>query len=249
MATPEYWQWIAAGRPWQVAKPIAEMVALARSQGITILGTIGNEDHLTASFPEDHTPFSYSAYPVKLPGWWVTACDIANSKGWGDAILRDARAGLLPWLKYMNVAGKHYAWTDGFKQGFANSDQHIHLSCFSDDLGMSIGGYNPLNPPVTTNREVPTMNGKIVKGEPAQCVPVPVVTGRKRIFSLGADLGNAKIRVAFGSPGNKWKVYEGMMVGNAVDPWTPELPADCVKISILFTEGDSAAIGWSVIYV
>lgn len=150
MATQAYYTWDRLGRPFKVARPIREMVAYAKAHGIAVLGTIGNEAHLTKAWPEDHTPFSFTAQPVKLPltsgsdRYWVCACDIANSKGLGAAILRDARAGRLGWLKYLNVAGKHYVYSDGFKAGWDNPDQHIHLSCFSDELNTSIGDYDPL---------------------------------------------------------------------------------------------------------
>lgn len=144
MATSAYWGWINAGRPWRKARPVAEMEAWARANGIAVLGTIGNEDHLQADWPEDHTPFSFTAWPIRLPGYIVTAIDLANVRGLGAAILRDARAGRLPWLKYMNAAGWSYSFADGFRLGRSNADQHVHLSVFSDDTDTSIGGYDPL---------------------------------------------------------------------------------------------------------
>jgi len=150
MATSAYYTWDNLGRPYKVAAPIRHMVAYAKANGIAILGTIGNEAHLTKSWPEDHTPYSYTAQPTKLPlssgtdRYWVCACDLKNSKGLGGAILRDARAGRLPWLKYINVGYKHYVCSDGFKSGRDNPDEHIHLSSFSDELHTDISGYDPL---------------------------------------------------------------------------------------------------------
>lgn len=144
MATQAYWDWINNGRHWQLAKPIADMVTIARRHGIAILGTIGNDEHLEANFPEDHTPFSYTAEPVPANGW-VCACDLANEKGLGEAILRDARAGKLPWLKYINFGNMQYGYWDRFRNGEWNSDEHVHLSCFSDDVNYNLGSYDPLD--------------------------------------------------------------------------------------------------------
>lgn len=154
MASTAYWAWVAAGRKWTLARPIADMQAYAKKHKIVVLGTIGNPDHLTAAVPEDHTPFSATAWPKRLPGYIVTAIDIANSKGLGGAILRDARAGQLGWLKYMNVAGKHYEHGDGFRAGRPNPDQHIHLSCRTDHLDTALDGYDPLGDDMSTAAEL-----------------------------------------------------------------------------------------------
>lgn len=145
MATPEYRAWVAAGRSWSLAKPIAQLRTWAFDNDIPVLGTIGNEAHLQAGFPEDHTPYSYTAWPVPLPGYWVCAIDLADRDGLGFAILAAARRGELPWLKYMNHAGRNYSFADKFRSGAPNSDQHIHLSVFSDDLRTDIGDFDPLS--------------------------------------------------------------------------------------------------------
>lgn len=155
MATPAYRTWNAAGRPFTVARPIRQMVAYAKAKGIAVLGTLGNDDHLLTDWPEDHTPFSFTGQPLTLPlakavdgqRYWVCACDLANSKGLGAAILRDARAGRTPWLKYMNFAGRNYNAADRFQQGWPNADEHIHLSCWTDELLTDISGYDPLATP------------------------------------------------------------------------------------------------------
>lgn len=145
MATREYWEWDATGRHYQVALPILEMVAVAHRHDVAVLGVIGNDDHLMDDFPEDHTPFSYTYWPVLAKGW-VCACDLANVRNLGDLILRDARAGRLPWLKYINFGGRSYSHEDGFQYGAPNGDEHVHLSCRSDWLTRSIGGYDPFAP-------------------------------------------------------------------------------------------------------
>ena len=144
MATQAYWNWKARGAPFTVARPIADMVSIARRHGIGVLGTIGNEEHLQADPPEDHTPFSETAYPIPVRDC-VCACDLANEQGLGNAVLRDARAGLTPWLKYMNFGNRQYGHWDGFQTWEWNSDEHLHLSCFSDKVNYSLGSYDPLS--------------------------------------------------------------------------------------------------------
>lgn len=143
MATQAYYTWVKAGKPWKLARPIAEFQAWAKANGFTVLGTIGNDAHLTDDFPEDHTPFSYTAHPVPLPGYIVCAIDIADARGLGEAMLRGARARRFPWLKYLNVGGMHYDYRDGFKAGKPNSDRHDHFSILTTWIEKSIGPFDP----------------------------------------------------------------------------------------------------------
>lgn len=246
MATQEYWTWVNAGRPYKVAQPIRELAELAKFRAVQILGIIGNEDHLQSSFPEDHTPFSFTSYPVEDPGYWVCAIDLANVRGWGDAILRDARYGLLPWLKYMNYDYVHWDSADGFRQGRGSGDGHIHISCFSNYLNASIGDYDPSF--AGKKPEVEQMYGPILKDHPPISVPVPIVATRRRIFSLSCDFGKAKIRVAWGRGKNRWQVIS-VPLASDTDPWTVDIPLDVTEVSILWQEGDATAIGWSILYV
>ena len=142
MATQAYRDWVKAGRPWKKATPIDELDKLARRHGVQVLGTIGNEDHLTAAKPEDHTPFSTTAWPVPLPGYIVTAIDISNEHNLGVRLLSDARAGRIPWVKYLNFNGQHYDVLQDWKPR-PNPDQHVHISIRSDWCTRSIGNYDP----------------------------------------------------------------------------------------------------------
>lgn len=150
MATEAYWTWHRAGRPWRKAKPIAEIEAWAKANGIRVLGTIGDEDHLQASRPQDHTPFSFTAWPKKLPGYVVTAIDLENARGLGQAIEDGARAGKYPWLKYMNHSGQHLDSRDLDGDGirweeYPSSDRHVHLSIRTDWIDKSIGVFDPFD--------------------------------------------------------------------------------------------------------
>lgn len=143
MATKAYHAWVSAGRPWKLAQPIAELEAWARANGFNVLGTIGNEEHLQASTPQDHTPFSATAHPVPLPAYVVCAIDLADERALGAALLAGARAGRFPWLKYINAGGKHYGYRDGFQSSTPNSDRHNHLSILTTWIARSIGDFNP----------------------------------------------------------------------------------------------------------
>lgn len=137
MATAAYNTWVKKGRPYTVAEPIKQIVAMARNAGIPILGVIGSDDksHLQASKPQDHTPFSVTAWPNPLPGYVVTACDIKNGP-WSQRLLDAAKRGEAPYIKYMNFGGRNYDvrrnWDD-----VSSDDQHLHVSCRTDYLSHS----------------------------------------------------------------------------------------------------------------
>jgi hypothetical protein len=153
VATAEYRLWNSRGRPYSVALPIRQFVDLARAAGVAILGVIGNESHLQASTPEDHTPFSRTAWPNVLIGYIVTACDIADGP-WSDRILAMAKAGQLPQVKYLNFRGNHYNVKRGWKRE-SSSDRHLHISVRTDHLNTALG-VNPFTsaplPPAQTRK-------------------------------------------------------------------------------------------------
>jgi hypothetical protein len=144
MATAAFHRWVTAGRPWRLGRPIDQIRTLARSAGVPWLGDLGNEAHLTAGIPEDHTPFSVTAWPVPLVGYVVCAIDLGDGP-WSDRILADARVDRLPWLKYMNFRGHHYNIKRGWQQE-SSSDAHLHLSIRSDAISADIRPWNPFTP-------------------------------------------------------------------------------------------------------
>lgn len=143
MATQAYYDWVAAGRPFRRPPWLSELKALAQRYGVPFLGDLGNDAHLQSSNPQDHTPFSTTEWPVQISEYVINAIDLGDGP-WSDRILADARAGRLPWLKYMNFRGAQYSrktspqWT-----GRSNSDQHLHLSGMSDHTWAGLNGYNP----------------------------------------------------------------------------------------------------------
>lgn len=115
--------------------------------GVPRLGMLGNEEHLTAARPQDHTPYSVTAWPDALPGYIVCACDaenrVINGISLGDGLLREARAGAAPWMKYLNYDGRQYHCQDGFQAPKPNADRHVHVSGRTDQLKAGIGDLDP----------------------------------------------------------------------------------------------------------
>jgi hypothetical protein len=160
MVTQAYWDWDRAGRPWRLSRPIKELYAQAGAAGVGRLGTIGSDDasHLKNDFPQDHTPFSATAWPDPLPGYVVCACDLADGP-WSDRLLADARAGRLPWLKYLNFRGMQFSRKTGWEQR-SNSDRHLHVSGMSNYTNAGLNGYNPFTgQPVSNPAPVPAKMG------------------------------------------------------------------------------------------
>lgn len=210
MATQAYRTWVSKGRHYTLAQPIKELVAWAKANGISILGTIGNEEHLQKSMPQDHTPFSFTAWPDPLDGYMVTAIDLANTNGLGQKIEDQARAGKLPWLKYMNHSGQHLDSRDldGDGKTFEespSSDEHVHLSIRTDWQHRSIGIFDPFSTGGEDDMDeqdakfliwrVEAVAHKLrkIRGGPEEGVDVPLVIA---IDALIADVAALKTRPA-----------------------------------------------------
>lgn len=157
MATQAYRDWVAAGEPWRLATPVKEtrdaFIRVLGSKVAPHLGTLGDVDgHLAIDHPEDHAPFSQTAWPVPLPGYVVCALDIMDRPDLGldcDAIfaytLAEARAGRMPWLKYLIWQAKIYDVRNQWKPQTSHGHfDHIHESVRSDWIDKSIGSWSPL---------------------------------------------------------------------------------------------------------
>lgn len=140
MSTPEYRTWNGAGRPYSLAQPIYELKSHMRAADVEWLGDLGNEDHLQSNNPEDHTPYSYTAWPIPLPGYIVCAIDGAQGK-WCDRLLAAAKDGRAPWVKYMNFRNVHYNIKNGWSPEYS-SDYHGHVSIRTDHINTR-DIYNP----------------------------------------------------------------------------------------------------------
>jgi hypothetical protein len=146
MATQAYRTWVAAGRPFSRPVWLTEIKALARAHGVPFLGDLGNEEHLQAANPLDHTPFSTTEWPIPINGYWINAIDLGDGP-WSDRLLAECRAGRARWVKYLLFRGRSYSRRNNWVAG-TSSDHHLHISGMSDHLHDSIGGYNPFVVPV-----------------------------------------------------------------------------------------------------
>jgi hypothetical protein len=141
MSTIEPREWVNKGKPWKKATPIEQLEVMCKEANVPMLGTLGNQEHLTAEYPEDHTPFSYTAWPVPLPGYFITAIDFKEGPG-GDQLVKDAIANRLPWVKYINHRNKKYSRKNNWKPTWS-SDVHCHCSIMSNHCFTNILPYNP----------------------------------------------------------------------------------------------------------
>lgn len=151
MATQAYQDWVARGRHWTLAKPLREYASALISAGFAQngIGTIGDERHLHADPPEDHTPFSSTGWPDEAPLEVVTALDLNSVKGsrqdW-DTVARywiqEARAGRTPWVKRIIFQGRHYdvryAWE---ARPILGHYDHVHVGIRTDWVSRSIGDW------------------------------------------------------------------------------------------------------------
>lgn len=151
MATAAYRDWVRAGRPWEICTPVEAFVAALQAAGWAggALGTIGDEAHLQAETPQDHTPFSATGWPGSHPYPLILALDVMHSPEGGrdvaplaDYWLYEARQGRMPWLKYMTWRARRYDvrnnWSPVAAQGHWD---HAHLSFRTDYARTGIGSW------------------------------------------------------------------------------------------------------------
>lgn len=190
-----YTQWSADGRPFRLARPVADLTAVLRRYGYTV-GTIGNSAHLTARTPEDHTPYSATGWPRPSPYPWGHACDVMPppaGKGLpslaqlGAQIAADRQSNLpgISWLKYLNwttSVGRcvHETWMPEHKVRGSHDTGHIHLSARTDHTRVASaydpvarirGHVAPLRPAVKPKPAVPAF-GRVIR------VTNPLMRGR-----------------------------------------------------------------------
>jgi hypothetical protein len=144
---------------------IAAFAALMRGHGFTVY-TIGDQAHLTADPPEDHTPYSHTPWPGPQPYPEVLALDVmpggpVDWRALGGVIIQDRAAGGpgTDWIKYANVTdldGRcwHYRWEPDLVVTPSSDTGHIHLSARTDRVDDQLHGWDPVaellgTPPVT----------------------------------------------------------------------------------------------------
>jgi hypothetical protein len=156
MPTQAYYNWVKAGEPYQLAEWMNDFVGTMRGHGFTVYH-YPDDAHLMTSQPQDHTPFSFTGWPLDSPFGWAFGVDIMP-KGGTDVralaplarqIIADKDAGLLPGLKYINWTDEQgNTWQTSWKPTKAtrsNTDKgHLHLSGRSDSRYLRLNGYDPI---------------------------------------------------------------------------------------------------------
>jgi hypothetical protein len=162
MATQAYYTWVNAGRPWRLARPIAELAELAKAHPeITLVGTIGDLSHLTDATPEDHTPFSIDEWPVEIGAYVVTAVDFGGPAEAIGAMCQKALREKPGWLKYLIWRGpvgktglrdvrRNWAYQEG-----SGHTSHAHWSIRTDWIDRSIGDYQLTEDDVSWTDKIP----------------------------------------------------------------------------------------------
>lgn len=154
MAVAAYYTWARLGRPLEPAVPIREMVERLRvrfpdAAAANLFSWFANEAHYTAVPAQDHTPFSQTGWPDPSPQWVVFATDIMHRVDLGvdcwqlfAYYLAEAKAGRMPWLKYMIWQAKIYDVRNGWRaQNNSGHFDHIHLSARTDHRFTHLGSW------------------------------------------------------------------------------------------------------------
>lgn len=160
MSVQDRLNWIAAGSPFRLMRPAADLRDVLRGHGYTVYD-IGNKAHLEHEPPEDHTPYSETGWPGKAKYGVGYAVDIMPKAGLpslqqlGARILADRNAGApgIRWLKYMNWEPErdnggacwHESWQPNYDRRSSSDRGHIHLSGLTGFEDSTIGaGYDPV---------------------------------------------------------------------------------------------------------
>jgi peptidoglycan hydrolase-like protein with peptidoglycan-binding domain len=186
--TQDYYDWVKNGEHWYAARPVNDMQKTLEGLGYTVY-VIGDQNHLRADPPEDHTPFSRTGYPVSTPKGVVTAFDVMPKNGnmadlahLGRLIVAAREAGLTQasFIKYINWTDEngnvfHYSWEPGESKSHSSDAGHIHVSVYSNMIDSDVAsGWNPLSgdpfPPQPKPRPKP---GQPAPGNPID-FPLPV---------------------------------------------------------------------------
>lgn len=150
--------WQHDGSPWKKARPIADFQATLERYGYTI-GVLGDDRHLDAVPPEDHTPYSQTGWPNVSPYPYVLALDIESApsgmpstRAVGAQIVADRSANKpgARWVKYVNWTDENgHTWHDQWMPNHvrtSSTDQgHTHVSGRTDFyLSTVAADYDPV---------------------------------------------------------------------------------------------------------
>lgn len=159
MAVAAFTRWEAEGRPIEPAQPVREMVEALKKAFPEAAGTFSwyaDAAHYEADYPEDHTPYSVTAWPDPDPEWFVFATDVMHRPDLGvdcnilfEYWIGEARAGRFPSLKYIIWKQRIYDVRNNWEPTYADDhDDHIHLSFRTDYLSIGFGTWNPVGGPM-----------------------------------------------------------------------------------------------------
>lgn len=150
-----YYSWDKLGRPLEPARPIREVVerlrvAYPRAAEAHLFSWYADEAHYQAEPPQDHTPFSATGWPLESPRWVVFATDVMHRPDQGvDCFdlfpywLYEAKAGRMPWLKYLIWQAKRYDLRNDYAPVDASGHfGHVHLSARTDHQHTSLGDWS-----------------------------------------------------------------------------------------------------------
>lgn len=151
--------WVRAGRPYHDSVPIASFKATISGHGFTVY-TYPDKSHLTATKPEDHTPFTSTSWPGVTPRWIGNAADVMQKADTAAArkeladlarqMIRDKDAGLpgTEWVKYLNWTDEgdncwHVAWQPTKTVTRSTDKGHLHVSGRGDWVGQLPAHWDP----------------------------------------------------------------------------------------------------------
>ncbi|GAB3835125.1 hypothetical protein ACFPIJ_11410 [Dactylosporangium cerinum] len=157
-----YFAWLARLRPYTLMRPAAALQRNLKRHGLTVYD-YPDDDHLRASTPEDHTPFSATGWPLKSAfgighGLDVmprtdTAAGRAENAAIARQLIKDRdadRSGVL-WIKYINWTDergvcRQERWMPNRTTRSSTDKGHIHISGRSDcDDDARAETYDPLS--------------------------------------------------------------------------------------------------------
>lgn len=159
MAIAAYYAWNSAGRPLEPARPVRDIVerlkvAFPKGAAASLFSWYADEAHYQADHPQDHTPYSQTPWPVTPnPYPVVFATDVMHRPDLGvdcfklfDYWIVEARAGRMPWCKYLIWEGWIYDVRAGWApRGASDHFDHIHISTRTDHQNTTLGAW-PLVP-------------------------------------------------------------------------------------------------------
>ena len=155
MAVALYYAWDRLGRPLEPCQPIRDTVnrlklAFPRAAAANLFSWHANEEHYQAEPPQDHTPFSATGWPLDSPQWVVFATDVMHRPDLGVDCnvlfaywLAEAKAGRMPWLKYMIWQAKRYDVRNQWRPVASSGHfDHIHKSTRTDHRYTTLGSWS-----------------------------------------------------------------------------------------------------------